>query len=115
MGKMHKSTGGNKALRRRNSVVNMFDNSEESKHVAELLQMTGAHKISTTTQLQLAAMQTTKKAARMSAVLRTMKTHRKSAPLEEEGEERQAVGGLHAALAANKMKRMASVRPADVW
>lgn len=89
---------------RRSSVSNLVEDLGAAKHMAELLELSGANKISQAVQLQLEAM----KADEESGIVRVIDKWKGQQKLKEalEGPDPnlEAQGGLVAAMAANKMK-----------
>lgn len=97
------------AKQKNSSAYRAFDNSEESKHIAELLAIAGAENISPAVRLQVAAMRTNKK-DRLANIL---KKAAEQATKEESSAPRQEEVAIQAVMAAAKFRRKMEVRMAD--
>lgn len=92
---------------RRSTAYRAFDNSDESKHIAELLELAGATKISPAAKLQVAAMRTRDK-DRLAGVIAVVQ-RQAEAEDSESGYEANEKTALAAVLAAAKLKKSVQV------
>jgi len=97
---------------RRNSALNLMQPTEEGKHLAELLEMTGASSISPVVQLQVAAMKAVDKGRLVSLMVKAQESAARAAAAAEEaamkGKSRMEFqAGLKTVAAAGKFKKRA--------
>ena len=103
---------GGKGRQRRNSVAGAFGGTQQSTHMAELLEMTGATDISSAVKFQVAAMKTANQATLVSTLKEIKQEQLQRAPsIGRPQTVAGTAGGLAAVLAAKKLKRHLTVRP----
>ena len=101
---------GTMGLEANNRIAGTEEDKEDTKHVAELLELTGATKINAAVRLKVATMKV-KEASKIAGIISAAK---KESALQEKAEQeeshKESVGGLATALAAGKFKKKLKVR-----